>query len=473
MDMTEEKSCFHNETILDKKRQSPSRKLARLDSPDAQLSVQSCPQCGSDRLYRDGLRYQRDGSSVQRWLCRSCGYRFSEAKVKLNVTSQVTKTFDSGKHHRHRRVTAFNLAVKESANKPSFSFSENVASHGISTVEEGLFGLPSSISGSQVCVKQECTKNLTSSTETKTVVGEGKPTSDIKGKIVEFAWYLQKEGFAESTIRRYIQSCHTLINQGADLFTPESVKEVIAKQKWQEITKLNYVNFYDTLAKFLSLKWERPRYAATAPLPWIPLESEIDLLIHGTGKKLSTILQIIKETAMRIGEVLRLRWIDIDAERNLISMNLSEKHGKSGIYRVSPQLIQRILLLPKKKDEIFGSRNAGSLEHYYAIIRRRLAREYNNARLERIHFHTIRHWKATVEYHKTKDILHVKELLRHKSLDNTLIYIHLEKALYGESDSQEFTVKVAHDLNEACELLKVGFEFVTDMENVKLFRKRK
>jgi integrase len=107
------------------------------------------------------------------------------------------------------------------------------------------------------------------------------------------------------------------------------------------------------------------------------------------------------------------------------------------------------------------------------MARRRLAYEHKNPRLLRISFHTIRHWKATTEYHKTKDILHVKSLLGHVSLDNTLIYINLEQALFGESDNQEFHVKVAHNLEEACELIKVGFEYVTEMEAQKIFRKRK
>jgi hypothetical protein len=37
-----------------------------------------CPQCGSKSLYKDGLRYLKDGDTVQRWLCRDCGYRFSD-----------------------------------------------------------------------------------------------------------------------------------------------------------------------------------------------------------------------------------------------------------------------------------------------------------------------------------------------------------------------------------------------------------
>ena len=34
-------------------------------------------------------------------------------------------------------------------------------------------------------------------------------------------------------------------------------------------------------------------------------------------------------------------------------------------------------------------------------------------------------------------------------------------------------VRVAKSLDEACNLLEVGFEYVTDMDDVKLFRKRK
>jgi hypothetical protein len=36
-----------------------------------------------------------------------------------------------------------------------------------------------------------------------------------------------------------------------------------------------------------------------------------------------------------------------------------------------------------------------------------------------------RHWKATMEYHKAKDILHVMHLLGHRSITNIFIYTQL------------------------------------------------
>ena len=70
------------------------------------------------------------------------------------------------------------------------------------------------------------------------------------------------------------------------------------------------------------------------------------------------------------------------------------------------------------------------------------------------------------------DILHVKEVLGHVSIQNTLIYIHLENALFKNVDD-EFHVRIAKTPEEVTQLLEVGFEYVTDMDGLKFFRKRK
>jgi hypothetical protein len=91
-----------------------------------------------------------------------------------------------------------------------------------------------------------------------------------------------------------------------------------------------------------------------------------------------------------------------------------------------------------------------------------------------IHFHTLRHWKATMEYHKTKDVLHVKNLLGHRSIDNTLLYIQIEQALFDNQASDEFICKAARSAEEAEALIEVGFEYVcTTPDAIMLFRKRK
>jgi hypothetical protein len=77
-----------------------------------------------------------------------------------------------------------------------------------------------------------------------------------------------------------------------------------------------------------------------------------------------------------------------------------------------------------------------------------------------------------MEYLKTRDILHVQQVLGHRDLRNTLIYINLEKALFQNADD-EFHGKVAQNLDEACKLLEVGFEYVAEFDGAQVFRKRK
>jgi hypothetical protein len=76
-------------------------------------------------------------------------------------------------------------------------------------------------------------------------------------------------------------------------------------------------------------------------------------------------------------------------------------------------------------------------------------------------------------YHKLKDPFYVRDFLRHKDIRNTTIYINIERSLYQSNENEEFTVKVAKNLQETYELLKVGFEYVTEIDGVKVFRKRK
>jgi len=100
--------------------------------------------------------------------------------------------------------------------------------------------------------------------------------------------------------------------------------------------------------------------------------------------------------------------------------------------------------------------------------RRKVATTLQNPKILKIRFHTLRHWKATMEYHKTKDILYVKELLGHRNINSTLIYTHLIN-FKGE----EYYSATAKTVDEAKDLIEKGFEYVTEMDGVKLFRKRK
>ena len=59
----------------------------------------------------------------------------------------------------------------------------------------------------------------------------------------------------------------------------------------------------------------------------------------------------------------------------------------------------------------------------------------------------------------------------HRKIENTLLYINLEEALF--KGTVDYISKVAKTENETCKLVEEGFEFVCDFQGSKIFRKRK
>jgi len=158
--------------------------------------------------------------------------------------------------------------------------------------------------------------------------------------------------------------------------------------------------------------------------------------------------------------------------RNIIVFNKPMKNGNTRIFKISSKLVAMLSTLAKNTKYLFGTNNKTTRQSVYYKARRSLAAKPGNPNLLRIGFHTFRHWKATMLYHQTHDILFVKEFLGHRSLNTTMLYIQLEKALF-QTDSDEFTVKTAKDPSEIQALLEVSFEYVCKKEGLMFFKKRK
>ena len=284
---------------------------------------------------------------------------------------------------------------------------------------------------------------------------------------------MQKEGYTQETIRGNCGCLRALLARGADLADPESVKEVLAKEeKWSQNRRRNVINAYTLLLKFDSKSWIKPKCKITVKFPFIPAEKEIDDLIAASGRKNAAFLQALKETAMRSGEAKQLKWLDVDSERNIITLNAPEKNSNARMFKVSSTLIEMLNALPKKNEYIF----TGSLKAMKSVFnynRKKLAETLQNPRLAKIHFHTLRHWKATMTYHQCKDPYYVQHLLGHKSIKSTEIYINIEHTLFEAGANDQYTVRIVEKPEEIKELLEAGFEYVCQKETLIFLRKRK
>jgi integrase len=122
----------------------------------------------------------------------------------------------------------------------------------------------------------------------------------------------------------------------------------------------------------------------------------------------------------------------------------------------------------KAKSEKVFPKSVRNQRRIFQRQRKKVAEKLRNPRIRNISFHTFRHFKATMEHHKTKDILHVMRILGHKNINNTLMYTQLVNF-----KNDDYVSKVASSPKEACKLVEAGFEHVCQVDNVHVFRKRK
>jgi integrase len=412
-----------------------------------------CPQCGSQRVWKDGLRYNQVGI-IQRYLCRKCAYRFSDPCENRNQTNpEFTKSQKLNIKSANDIFSGWNR--RGDLGNPRNGALKSTTAPGPKTRREP-------------CNQHEAVKAMESRTQETAAGATTTDPATIQGKIVDHSFWLLKNGYRESTIRMRTRLLKFLAKKCGNLMDPESVKEAIAKHQVSETYKFNMVNAYHTFLLSQGLTWTPPRYQQCEKQPFIPTEREIDDLIASCRPRMATLLQILKETGMRIGEAWKLKWVDVDTVNNVISVNDPEKRSNSRTIKVSSKLIAMLNMLPKKDEKIFGYAWQENMEESYLWHRRQIAVRLQNPRIAQITFHTFRHWKATMEYHRTKDLIHVQKLLGHRNIMNTMRYTQLV-----QFENDDYHSAVAKTIDEARQLIENGFDYVTDIEGVKLFRKRK
>ena len=268
------------------------------------------------------------------------------------------------------------------------------------------------------------------------------------------------------------------------MFDPLTVKDVLAREQrkfengekgWSSNRRRNIINAYSLFLKINGLAWEKPKCKTERKNPFLPTEEEIKDLIAGSPQTVATLLQLLKETAMRVGEALRLKWIDIDFEKYVIMLNEAEKGGDPRIFNksdLSPKLMNMLNGLPRINERVFGGKTRNSLKNTFSRARARLASKLQNPRLIEVHFHTLRHWALTMYQHKVHDIVLTARFAGHRNINNTKKYLHLEQLLFNDVQD-DFIVKTAKTPQEGARLIEVGFQFVDVIDGIHLYKKRK
>jgi integrase len=205
----------------------------------------------------------------------------------------------------------------------------------------------------------------------------------------------------------------------------------------------------------------------------VPTEERINIVIACCGWVYSVVYSLSKY-GLRPQEISNLTLRDFDLENGIMTVP-SSKLGNQRSLRLDIRTLEMLksYVYRKKIDginkKLFGS--ARKIKEKWRLYRKRAYDKLKDLELLKIRLYDLRHWYATTTYMKTRDIFYVKYVLGHRNINNTLIYVHLANGLL--SYSEEYHSATARTIDEARKLIESGFEYVTELDRVKLFKKRK
>ena len=298
--------------------------------------------------------------------------------------------------------------------------------------------------------------------------------SHFRTKIFKTLWEMKKEHYAELTIENTGRRLRYLA-KFCDIDNPEQIEAFLANMKAKNSYIETIANAYNRYARIYGLKWNKPKIKRTSQPPYVPTSEEATVLIANAGTKYCLILSIYKDTGVRPIEMQRMKhnWIDFSKGNNAVINVETAKYGQGRSLQVketTTAMLKEYLIKHgfKQNDNIFPTTK--TMRRALIKIRKATAKKLQRPELERISLYSFRHYYASKLYHDTRDYFLVKRKLGHRRIEQTLTYIHL---VYDDFNNSGYVATTAETVKEACKLIESGFEYVTEMDGVKLFKKRK
>jgi integrase/DNA-directed RNA polymerase subunit RPC12/RpoP len=401
-------------------------------SQDALSKDIQCPECCSSKVFRNGRTYSNFDMKIQRYVCRSCGRRFSDPD-DLKRAKQVADSY----------LPTLNLKVKDA-----------------------------NIEDSQVCVLKEEAKNLTRETSEQISVSQREKQKETKTErivkadidlvIADYKQYIQKEHLVNDlTLSKYVFRLRWLANKiGVDLFDPEDFKRKLAFDP-ELSTKSNcnknsickaYTSF---VKKYLHMEDVKiPQFEYKTPEYNVPQTQHMEMLYAALSFQMQVFCFVLMATAARPIEALRIEWKDIDFTRKTIAINKPAKHGRTRTIQLKGRFVKVIDMLTELKNRQINiatcrnrkQRNINLVFTYSGVdtagqnfrrAREAAAKRLGIPELIKITFYSNRHWRAVLERYLKGNSDAVANLLGENSDKYVKVYAPISERLYGSDKEWE------------------------------------
>ncbi|MHA2217642.1 MAG: tyrosine-type recombinase/integrase [Candidatus Hodarchaeales archaeon] len=217
--------------------------------------------------------------------------------------------------------------------------------------------------------------------------------------------------------------------------TPFEIEKFKAEKLKERITKSTVNRYLAILKKMFNtaITWG---YIKNNPVRQIKFFSEKDnlkerilykdeeeRLFKSSSKHLRPILVVALNTGMRRGEILNLKWENIDFQAKEIRIE-NTKSGRPRTIDINSHLLSELMKLKSEaKDSLYVFLNPKTGKPY-----KKLQTSFNGARrragIENFRFHDLRHTFASRLVERGVDLIRIKELLGHSSVKVTERYTH-------------------------------------------------
>ena len=169
------------------------------------------------------------------------------------------------------------------------------------------------------------------------------------------------------------------------------------------------------------------------PLPK-PIRQDIikNIIDHTFNLKHRIVLEILYSSGLRLGEVIRIRWDDIDFINGILRVNFG-KGNKDRLTKLGENVINHLLdyresRQNKQSEFVFDSLARPNTHITKKTVQKILENSCRKAEIgEHYHIHQLRHSYATHSLEAGVDIRKIQEALGHSSPKTTMIYTKVSK----------------------------------------------
>jgi len=271
----------------------------------------------------------------------------------------------------------------------------------------------------------------------------------VKIRLLEFRQWMEQHRYSEQTIRNYLNHLSQVFLYLGDMdlqkVTADDIirfnQDVIIKNKlsisYQRVVtgavKLFYSHFFDHDMDIDKL--DRPFRENTLPI--VLSKSEVERILKSAGNiKHRAMLSLIYSCGLRRGELLSLKIVDLDKERNLI--RIVQAKGRKDRYVPYSEKLKVMLreYYMKYKPKVYLFEGQGGGPYSARSIAKVLEHAVHRSGVRKdVHLHTLRHSFATHLHEGGIDIRFIQEILGHSSPKTTMIYTHVSSKKIGEIKS--------------------------------------